>query len=76
MRFVLLFSLLAATLAVAQQGPGQQCQTKCNVQASDCMKTCIGDPKDAQRPESMNRLMNCMKSCESQNNQCKEGCGK
>lgn len=70
MRFVLLFSLLA------QQGPNQPCQTKCNVQASDCMKACVGDPKDAQRPESSGRLMNCMKACEAQNNQCKESCDK
>ncbi len=75
MRFALLFAVLAAPLGLAQSQQPSQCQTKCNLNASECMKACVGDPKDAQRPETANRIVNCMKSCEAQNNSCKTTCG-
>ncbi len=73
MRFAIFFFVVAATFSFAQPSP---CNTKCNLQASDCMKGCVGDPKDAQRPEKANRMMQCLKSCEDTNRQCKASCDK
>jgi hypothetical protein len=70
-RGLLLLALLA-TPAFAQS----QCESKCHQQASDCMKTCTGDPKDAQKPEQGKRLMQCLNSCQAQTRQCKEVCPK
>lgn len=70
MRFVL-FLVVAATFAFAQQTP---CTSKCNLAASECMKACMGDPKDAQRKEKGAHLQECLKQCEAQNTQCKQGC--
>lgn len=68
---VLFFVVVASTFAFAQQSP---CNSKCNQQASECMKTCTGDPKDAQKPEQAKQLMQCLKTCELQNTQCKGSC--
>jgi len=75
MRVAFLFFAVAATFALAQVQP-TPCTTRCNVQASDCMKACVGEPKDAQRPEKAQHLMSCMKTCEDQNRQCKASCEK
>jgi hypothetical protein len=72
-RFVLFFAVVAATFSFAD---ATTCSTKCNLAASDCMKACAGDPKDAQRPERASHLMQCLKTCEEQNRQCKAGCDK
>jgi hypothetical protein len=66
-----LFVTLAAT--VAAQSP---CEAKCNQQASDCLKVCAGDPKDASKPDQARRLMDCLKTCELQVKPCREGCRK
>jgi hypothetical protein len=71
MRLALLIAFVS-TAAVAQQSP---CQSKCNVQAGECLKACMGDPKDASKPENAQRLQDCLKQCEAQNQQCKSGCG-
>ena len=68
---VTLFVTLAAT--VAAQSP---CEAKCNQQASDCLKVCAGDPKDASKPDQARRLMDCLKTCELQVKPCREGCRK
>ncbi len=65
------FVAVVASFTFAQTSP---CATKCNLQASECMKTCTGDPKDAQRPEKAQKLMGCLKTCEEQNRQCKTAC--
>lgn len=70
MRFALLLSL-AASLALAQQAP---CQSRCNVQAGECLKSCAGDPKDASKPERAQHLQDCLRQCEAQNQQCKQAC--
>jgi hypothetical protein len=44
------------------------------VQASECMKACAGEPKDAQKPEHTKQLMNCIKTCQTQNHTCKQSC--
>jgi hypothetical protein len=70
--------LLLLTLSLAAGANAQApttCATKCNTQASECMKACIGDPKDAQQPDRAKHLMTCMKSCEEANRVCKAGCG-
>ncbi len=65
------FLMVSATFAFAQQSP---CQSKCNLAASECMKSCMGDPKDAQRKEKGEHLQDCLKQCEAQNTQCKQTC--
>lgn len=75
MRLALTVVMLAASLSFADQHQhGENCQTKCNVQASDCMKACTIDPKDAQRPELVNKMMNCLKACQSRMEGCKSTC--
>lgn len=71
MRFFLFLFLVGASPAFAQQSP---CQSKCNQQASECLKSCAGDPKDAQRPEQAEKLMVCLRQCEKQNGACKQRC--
>lgn len=70
MRLVSLISL-ASALAFAQQNP---CQSRCNVQSGECLKACMGDPKDASKPEKAQHLQECLKTCEAQNQQCKKEC--
>lgn len=64
--------LISSGFAFAQSA----CETKCNQQASECIKSCAGDPKDAQKPEASQRLMQCLNQCEAQTKQCKAGCPK
>jgi hypothetical protein len=54
----------------SQQGAANQCQTKCNVTASECMKPCSADAKDGKK------MLECLKSCEVKNTQCKAECPK
>ncbi len=66
--------MVLATSAFAQQEPAKpqadnQCQTKCNVQASACMKPC-SDEKDGEK------MLACLKRCETANTQCKSTCTK
>jgi hypothetical protein len=70
MRLVFLLPVIAA-LSWAESSP---CATKCNVQASECIKACTIDPKEAARPEKSRQMMRCMKSCEEHNAQCKLTC--
>ncbi len=70
MRFVF-FLVVTATFAFGQQSP---CHSKCNLSSSECMKSCMGDPKDAQKKEKGEHLQQCLKHCEAQNAQCKQGC--
>ncbi len=65
------FLVMSATFAFAQQPP---CHSRCNLAASECMKACMGDPKDAQRKEKGEHLQECLKQCEAQNTQCKQTC--
>lgn len=70
MRLISLFALLAS-VALAQTSP---CDSRCNQQASECIKACTGEPKDAQRPGESKRLMQCLAQCEQQTRACKQGC--
>ncbi|MGV3620340.1 MAG: hypothetical protein ACO1OB_05970 [Archangium sp.] len=76
MRLALTAILLTASLSFADQHGSENCETKCNVQASDCMKACSIDPKQAQRPELVNKMMNCLKACQSRMEGCKVTCPK
>lgn len=67
--FAVLLTLVAFT-ALADN----PCETKCNQQASECMKTCAGDPKDASKPGESKRLMQCVGSCQQTTKQCKQAC--
>jgi hypothetical protein len=72
LRALLLFAVVVlASPAVAQS----TCDTKCNQQASECLKVCTGEPKDAQKPGESQRLMDCIKQCEAKTATCKAGCG-
>lgn len=73
MKRLLITSLVALAASVAAQSP---CEAKCNQQASDCLKACAGDPKDASKPDQAKRLMECLKTCEAQVKPCREGCRK
>ncbi|MBE2249864.1 MAG: hypothetical protein IAE78_09965 [Myxococcus sp.] len=73
MKRLLITSLVALAASVAAQSP---CEAKCNQQASDCLKACAGDPKDASKPDQAKRLMECLKTCEAQVRPCREGCRK
>lgn len=70
--FALLLLVFTATPAAAQNA----CEAKCNQQASECLKSCTGDPKDAQKPEASEKLMACIKACEAKTLTCKDACGK
>jgi hypothetical protein len=67
-----LMLVFTATPAAAQGA----CEAKCNQQASECLKGCTGDPKDAQKPEATDKLMACLKQCEAKTLACKEACSK
>lgn len=69
---LLLLSLYVPLLAVAQS----PCEAKCNQQASDCLKQCAGDPKDASKPDQAKRLMECLKTCEVEVKPCRDTCRK
>lgn len=71
-RRLLLVTVVVAGFAAAQS----PCEAKCNQQASDCLKQCAGDPKDASKPDQAKRLMECLKTCEAQVKPCRETCRK
>ena len=50
------------------------CDTSCNQQASECMKKCTGDTKEAAKPENSQRLMSCLKQCDTQVKPCRDAC--
>jgi hypothetical protein len=71
-RLAFLSSLVFSLLAGAQS----PCEAKCNQQASDCLKQCAGDPKDASKPDQAKRLMECLKTCEVEVKPCRDTCRK
>ncbi|MER2559759.1 MAG: hypothetical protein ABTQ32_03510 [Myxococcaceae bacterium] len=76
-RNLLLKRLLLLTLFVPLLASAQSpCEAKCNQQASDCLKRCAGDPKDASKPDQAKRLMECLKTCEVEVKPCRETCRK
>lgn len=70
---LLLTFLVTIAATVAAQSP---CVATCNQQASNCLKQCAGDPKDASKPDQAKRLMDCLKTCEAQVQPCREACRK
>lgn len=77
---------LVMTLAVMLAGAGwaegptpappqaPACTTRCNTQASECMKTCNTHAKEVAPEERGHVMIQCVKSCEASNKQCKSGC--
>lgn len=75
MRFVIFLVAALAGFALAQQpNPLSQCVTKCNLSGSECMKQCVGDPKDAAKPDKSQHMVRCMKNCDDALRQCKTSC--
>jgi hypothetical protein len=68
-------ALLGFVLIASPAAAQNTCDAKCNQQASECLKACTGDPKDAQKPGESQRLMDCIKQCEAKTTACKAGCG-
>lgn len=68
-------ALLGLVFTAADAAAQNTCDAKCNQQASECLKVCTGDPKDAQKPGGSQRLMECIKQCEAKTAACKAGCG-
>lgn len=73
MKRLLLTLVVTLAATVLAQSP---CEARCNQLASDCLKQCAGDPKDASKPDQARRLMDCLKTCEAQVKPCREGCRK
>jgi hypothetical protein len=53
-----------------------ECESRCNQQASECLKVCTGDPKDAQKVDERERLVKCLAKCEAKSKPCKSQCGR
>ena len=70
---LLLCAVVSLSLLASAQSP---CEAKCNQQASDCLKRCAGDPKDASKPDQAKRLMECLKTCEVEVKPCRDTCRK
>lgn len=73
MRPVLLLVAVVATFSLAQ-APAPQCATRCNTQASDCMKACANTTRELPSNERGAAMVKCVKSCEDANRQCKASC--
>jgi hypothetical protein len=74
MRSLAAMFLCAALAGAASVWAQTACESKCHQQASECLKACTGDPKDAQKPEQRTRLMQCLNACDQRTKQCKEAC--
>ncbi len=70
-KWIVLFALLVVSNSSQAQ---DTCETKCNQDASDCLKVCVGDPKSAAKKESAGRMMECLKSCDLKAKPCREAC--
>ena len=65
--------VVVAGLVLAQQQP-RECATKCNTQASECMKSCAQTTRELPKAERGAAMLTCVKGCETQNAQCKQTC--
>jgi hypothetical protein len=52
------------------------CESRCNQQASECLRRCAGDSKEASKPENAKKLMACIQQCEAEVKPCREACRK
>lgn len=73
MRPLLLLTVLLLPLATAAQ---DACETRCNQQASECLKACAGDSKDASKAENGKKLLECLQKCEKEAAPCRQQCKK
>lgn len=68
---------LLITVAVSSFAWAQSpCESKCNQQASECLKRCAGDPKDASKPDQAKRMMECLQKCDAETRPCRDACKK
>jgi hypothetical protein len=70
-RLAVFVALALSGGALAQDLP---CDTRCNQQASECIKACAGDPKDASKAENAQRLIACLQKCEREAEPCRKQC--
>jgi len=73
MRVLLLLTLCLFPLATSAQ---DACETRCNQQASECLKACSGDSKDASKAENAKKLLECLQKCEKETEPCRQQCKK
>jgi hypothetical protein len=74
MRWKLAWVVVAVTsFSALAQSP---CESKCNQQASECLKACSGDPKEASKPDHAQKLLACLSQCDVQAKPCRESCKK
>jgi hypothetical protein len=62
--------LLVASAATAQDS----CETRCNQQASECLKACTGDAKETSKPENAQKSLACVKRCDAAAAPCRKQC--
>jgi hypothetical protein len=54
---------------------GQElCATRCNQRNSECLKACVGDPREAKKPGRGELMISCLKSCRAQADPCRAQC--
>jgi hypothetical protein len=63
-------------LAAPAPPPPDACETRCNHEASECLKTCAGDPKEASRPDHAQKMVACLNECQARAKPCREACHK
>ncbi len=63
--------LVLLALPAAAQDP---CFTQCNRQASECLKACVGDPRDVKAPGHADRMMKCLSNCRRDGEPCRHQC--
>ncbi len=73
MRIVLFAALAFLPLVAFAQ---DACETKCNQQASECLKACVGDAREAAKPENAQKMMACLQKCEKETAPCRQQCKK
>ena len=69
-------AMLILQLAAPAFAEDATCESKCNQQASECLKVCSGDPKDANKPGQAQKMMACLTKCEKETQPCRDACKK
>jgi hypothetical protein len=68
--------LVIASLLGQAEKPPPACDARCHQQGSECLKACTGEPRDAQKPDQGQRLMQCLQGCEQRTRVCTQACPK
>lgn len=74
-RLVALVALLSGVASFGQgQSKEQECQAVCGQAMGACMMPCMGDPKEAAKPENKSKTMACVKTCSDAQKPCLNAC--